>query len=47
MIMGNWDKLYIIKYCIEPEANARPADNISGLANAQETYLESNLQFLY
>ena len=45
--MGNQDKLYINKYSSEPEANARPTDDISGLANAREIYLESTLQFLY
>ena len=45
--MGNRDKLHINKYCSEPEANAKPTDNISGLANAREIYLESTLQFLY
>ena len=45
--MGNWDKLYINKYCSEPEANARLTDDISGLADAREIYLESTLQFLY
>ena len=46
-IIGNQDKLYINKYCSELEANAKPTNNISGLANAQKIYLESTLKFLY
>ena len=41
--MSNQDKLYISKYCSKPEANTRHTDNISGLANAREIYLESTL----